>query len=183
MYKSSSKTIYYKYFFVPIFIVGASFQIYNPWIANSGIYEINWSFLEVALFMWFSFWLFILMVKLRNIVAFEEGINIKTFNNQKHIQYKDIYWIYQFPLAYPALAIIKYHDENTNHRRKILFIPRAVSESFDIYKEREMVSYIKENAKAKSLNYKKTGLFTRWKTVVIIGMGVVIILLINILIG
>lgn len=163
MYKSSSMTFVFKYLFIPIWGGGVLIAIITSWNANDA-FSYDWSRGFALLFGWAIIWISIMVIRLKSVEATHNYLVIKSFRGQKIVDYKDIEWISQLAMISPVMISLKYFDKESGESKKILIMPGKSSQmfNFNILRELEMTTYIRERVIAFKPDYSKELEPSRW---------------------
>lgn len=163
MYKSSSMTFVYKYLFTPVWGGVILIGIITSWNANDA-FSYDWSRGVALLFVWAMAWMSIMMVRLKSVEAKQDHLVIKSFREQKTVDYKDIEWVSQLAMINPVMISLKYFDKESGESKKILIMPGMSSQmfNFNFLKELEMTTYIRERVIAFKPDYSKELEPSRW---------------------
>jgi hypothetical protein len=179
IYISSSMTYFYKYFLIPLFIIGFFVALIFVWIADGEPVLNEFRVLITITVLWGLAWLTILMIRLRSVEANRESLMIKTFRGQGVVDYKEVTWIYQTVLISPVLILIKYRDGQIGKPKKIMLIPGiGLNNSLS---ETEMIKFIRMQIIDSNPNYSIANEPSRWKPIgLILLTGLVAVLAMNI---
>lgn len=150
MYKSSYLTLFFKYIFPVIALIGMSFSIFITWVQSS--FQLTGFTIGMMIV---SVWMLIILFRgpffLKRITATEDGISFRNPGKEIFIDYKFIDSVYKFDINYSWGIIIKYKDNDTGKHRKILYMPS--SRDHRPFKDDLMTEYIKKRSSAENENY------------------------------
>ena len=150
MYKSSSLTVIFKYFFPVFMLAGVIFGIYLSWTEGTPESQgFAKGFAIIA--VWISIFLVQMPFRLKNIETTEKGILIKEFKQDLLVEYRDLQWISMFDLTSPWGITIKYHDKNSGIDKKVSFMPSQSNKSS--FGKDPMTKYIHDKIKTHNPNY------------------------------
>lgn len=150
MFKSSSSTDFFKYFFPVIMLAGAVFGIYTSWTQGTPESQGFAKAMTVAV-LWISIFLVQMPLRLKYIEADEEGIRIKDRGGITRVNYKEIDWITRYDLSNPYFVTIKYLDKNSGEHKKVSFKP--VQSSQKPFSNDAMSEFIKKKIISDNPNY------------------------------
>ncbi len=163
MQKSSSFTFLYKFIFTPLMIIGFGFGSFMGFTQQDGL-GITWTYAMTFTWLWFSFWLVLMSLRLRNIEATRENLVINSFGKRKTVNYADVEWVSQPAMINPTLISLKYHDRETEESKRILVLPSMQSQmfSFALIQECDLTLFLRENISVAHPSYSKDNEPSRW---------------------
>lgn len=141
--KSSSQTFIFKYLF-PVLMLGmALFIIYIMYFQGD---EMSKGFAKAfaVAFLWISYFLIQMPIRLKSIEAKENGIIIKN-NESQPIEYKDIVWVAKFDITSPFFVTIKYRNKISDSYKKIAYMPNQRDKK--MFVDDTLTAYIKNMVK------------------------------------
>jgi hypothetical protein len=152
MYKSSSFTFVFKYFF-PIFMLGGwAFGIYM-FSMDTENFDSNFAKGMSVMYVWMAFFLVQMPFRLKNIEVTETGISFMDFGKKILIDFKDIHWVVQGDLAGPWFFTIKYYDIESGQDKKICYMPAQKNQK--AFTVDEMTAFIWKKIVQLNPNYDK----------------------------
>lgn len=147
--KSSSQTFIFKYLF-PVLMLGmALFAIYMMYFQGDVMSKSFAKAFAVA-FLWISYFLIQMPIRLKSIEAKENGIIIKN-NESQLIEYKNIVWITKFDITSPFFITIKYRDKISDSYKKIAYMPNQRDQK--MFQDDNLTAYIKNKVKSSSSDF------------------------------
>lgn len=119
----------------------------------------------IPFWVWASIFITINLFKLRYIEVRESNILMKTFGNEKILEYKDIEWVNQniFGSNWHILAI-KYKDNISSKSKTMIVFPEMYTsrESLAIFGELNITKYIREQIIKVNSSYNIANEPSRW---------------------
>ena len=152
-YNSSPQTFIFKNIFPIIMLGGGIIGFFT--LKNSGD-ELLSNFANafgIAL-VWISIFLIQMPFRLKKVEIDENGLKIKSGNDEQIIPFKNINSVLKFDLSNPWMITVKYLDSNKNENRKISYMPNSKYQRF--MKEDEMTEYLTKQAKSKNPNFEES---------------------------
>ena len=165
-YKSSKFATSAQYIATPIIISIFLFQIYYFFIAGNFI-DVE-SLFMLPFWFWASIVVTINIFKLRDIKVTENGILMKSLNNEEILEYKDIIWINQNIFGSNWYIVsIKYRDNISGKTKVIFALPEMYTDRegwsiFNPIRELNMVKYIREQIYKINPSYQIKNEPSRW---------------------
>ncbi|WP_321307760.1 hypothetical protein [Marinifilum fragile] len=148
MYASSKQTVFFKYYFPFLFILG-----FGTSFLASGFVDTAPDGFKIA-FAIMSVWLSIFFIqvpfRLKKITTLEKGILVKG-RERKLIPYADIESVSKFDLAGPWFMTIKYFDQKSGDTKKICFMPSHTQKR--TMADDAITAFIKERMKEENPQY------------------------------
>lgn len=161
-YKSSSFATYSQYI-VLLITTGVLFYYFYQFSMGISITEEEYFFLPF--WMWAISLLIFSIAKLKYIEVRESNILMKTFGNEKILEYRDIEWINQniFGSNWHILSI-KYREIETGKLKTIIVFPEMYTsrESLAIFGELNITKYIREQIIKVNSSYNIANEPSRW---------------------
>ncbi|MGD9493912.1 MAG: hypothetical protein AB7V36_11230 [Bacteroidales bacterium] len=163
MQKSSSFTFLYKFIFTPLMIIGFGFGSFMGFFQDNG-FGITFAYGMTLTWLWLSFWLVLMSLRLRNIEATRENLVIKSFGKRKTVNYADVEWVSQPAMMNPKVISLKYYDRETEESKQILIMPPTQSQmfSFSLFEEHDLTIFLRENISVAHPSYSKDNEPSRW---------------------
>lgn len=161
--RSSSFTFIYKYIFTPLMIAGFGFGALMGFFQDNG-FGITFAYAMTLSWLWFSFWLVLLSLRLRNVEATRENLVIKSFGKRKTVKYADVEWVSQPAMINPTVISLKYYDRETEESKRILVLPSTQSQmfAFSLIQESDLTLFLRENISVAHPSYSKDNEPSRW---------------------
>ena len=152
-YNSSPQTFIFKKIF-PILMLGGGIIGFIA-LRNSGD-ELASNFANafgIAL-VWISIFLIQMPFRLKKVEIDENGLKIKSGNDNQIIPFNKINTVSKFDLSNPWMITVKYLDFAKNENRKISYMPNSKYQRF--MKEDEMTEYLTQKAKSENPNFEES---------------------------
>lgn len=178
MFESSSLTIFYKYFFAPLWggVMLAAFFLPQD---NASQTSADAFAPVLVMFTAVMIWLIILAVRLRRATANRTHLTIHSFHGIKKIDYKNIQYVSEAALINPRLITLKYLEPETGESDVILIMPSTTSEMFrfKFLKEHDMTQYIREQIFIHNPEYSEENEPSRWLTFGLVFLALMVAML------
>lgn len=163
MHESSSLTFFYKYIFPLVWgggMLAGLFLSDNPEQSPSNFEPMLIMFTVVMI------WLIILSVRLKSATVSITHLIIRSINDNKRIEYKNIQYVSEALFVNPRMITIKYFEPDTGESDVIVIMPSTTSEMFrfKFLKEHDMTQYIREQILIHNPQYSQDNEPSRWKT-------------------
>lgn len=160
MYASSKQTVFFKYYFPFLFILGFGTSFLASGFVDTAPDGFKIAFAIVS--VWLSIFFIQVPFRLKKITTLEKGILVKG-RERKLIPYSDVESVAKFDLAGPWFMTIKYFDQKSGDTKKICFMPSqsqkrtmaddAITDFIKARMKEENPQYNKENHPSAMKNF------------------------------
>jgi ABC-type dipeptide/oligopeptide/nickel transport system permease component len=153
----------YKYLFAPVWIGGFAVGIAATW-NQADEFSHNWSRGAAIMVAHASFWLILLMVRLKSVEANRDGLVL----GSQQIPYDQIDWVYEIAFVNPPLISLKHTNPKAMESKKILIIPAVGFSAFQFLSERPMTRFLRQMIMKANPDYSRDNEPSRFMPLVIV---------------